>query len=146
MRRVGVVEHGFDTAGKSRDFAERGEDRVLGQLGRDAEPEHEGAPFRAGAARLERLGQASVGKIVADIADMRRLGDQRLRQTAALVAPRRGMVELEGAQAVDRRESIGEGVGAGARPAPCISRGWTAEAQPPMQVATFLGVQTSRPV
>ncbi len=44
---------------------------------------------------------------------MRGFGDARLGEAASLVALGRGMIELEQAQALDRRQSIGKGVQAG---------------------------------
>ncbi|HXZ16847.1 MAG TPA: hypothetical protein VEH77_12885 [Roseiarcus sp.] len=49
-------------------------------------------------------------EIVGHEGDMRRLGDARFGEAGALVALRRGMVELDHAKPVARLEPIGEGV------------------------------------
>ena len=61
VRRIGVVKHDLGSAGKLREFAERGVDRVLGQIGRDSEPRHEGPPgsIEAGRAASRALSSAA---------------------------------------------------------------------------------------
>ena len=106
--RVGVVEHDFRPARPARELAERREHRLLSQIGRDAEPQHEGAPVRVEPGGLERGGHAAAFEIVSDVRDMRRLGDLRLVEPAPLFGLRRRMIELEdravpGSARVDRR-------------------------------------------
>ena len=86
IRRVGVVEHDFRPAGPAREFAERREHRLLSQIGRDAEPQHEGRSVRVEPRGLKRGGHASAFEIVSDIGDMRRFGDLRLGEPASLLA------------------------------------------------------------
>ena len=109
--RVGVVEHDLRAAGKPRELAEGCENRRLRQIGRDAEPQDEGAPGRIKTARLERRRHASVLEVVADEGHMRRLGDAGASEAAALVALGRRMVELEHLEAVIGLELSLEPVG-----------------------------------
>jgi hypothetical protein len=108
--RIGVIEHDFRPARQARDLAERREDRILSQIGRDAEPQHEGPPVRVEACGLEGGGHASALEIVSYICHMRGFGDPRLGEPPPLVVLSRRMIELEDAQILSRLKSIGEGV------------------------------------
>ena len=110
MRRIGVVECDFHAAGQARQFAERCDDRILGQIGRDAEPQHESPFGRAEPAGLKRSGHASVLEIMGDVRDMPRFCDLRFGEAPSLVALGRGMIELEYGEIPGRGKTVGEGV------------------------------------
>ena len=114
-RRIGVVEYDLHAAGQARQFAERRERRLRGQIRRDAEPQHERPLARVEPACFKRRGHASVLEVMGDVGHMRRLGDLSLGEAAALVALGRRMVELEEAQPLGRLKAIGEGVEARAK-------------------------------
>ena len=108
--RVGVVEHDFRPARPAGELTERREHRLLSQVGRDAEPQHEGAPIRVESGGLERGGHPAAFEIVSDVRDVRRLGDLRLGEPAPLLGLRRRMIELEDAHVLGPLKSIGESV------------------------------------
>ena len=108
--RVGVVEHDFRPARPTGELPERREHRLLGQIGRDAEPQHEGAPAQIEPSGLELGGHAAAFEVVSDVGDMGGLGDLRLAQPAPLLGLGRWMIELEDAQVVRPLEPVGEGV------------------------------------
>jgi hypothetical protein len=110
VRRVGVVEHDFGAARPARQLTERREHRLLGQIGRDAEPNDKGPFVRVQPGGLKRLDHAPVFEIVGDIGDIGRFGDLRLYEPASLLGLRRRMIELEDPQIGGALESIGEGV------------------------------------
>jgi hypothetical protein len=110
LRRVGVIENNLRSAGKSGELAERGENRLFGQIGRDAEPQHENAPRPVETARLERRRHAAALEVMRHVDDMRRLGDARHSEPPTLVALRRRMIEFENSEAVRAFEPVGERV------------------------------------
>ena len=59
IRRIRVVEHDFGSTRKARKLTEGCEDRVLGQVGRDAKPEYERA-----ARIIEAIRQKAVAAMV----------------------------------------------------------------------------------
>ena len=97
ITRVGVVEHDFRPAGQAGKLTERREHRLLGQIGRDAEPQHESPLSRIESGGPERGGHAPALEIVSDIGDMPRFGDPRVSEPASLLGLRRRMIELEDA-------------------------------------------------
>ncbi len=108
--RVRIVEHRLDPARPAGKLTERGVNRLLRQIGRHPEPQHEGAPLRIEPCGFERGGHASALEIVGDVSDMSGFGDPRFGEASALVGLRRRMVELEDAEIASRPEPIGESI------------------------------------
>jgi len=113
--RVRIIEHDFRPAAQAGEFTQRREQSPLGQIGRDAEPQHEGPLAGVESGALERPGHAPALEIVGDIGDMPRFGDPRLREPASLLGLRRRVIELEDLQVMGRLEPVGESVEPGAQ-------------------------------
>ena len=108
--RVGVVEHDFRPAGPARELAERREQSLFSQIGRDAEPNHKSPPARVEPGGFKRGGHAPALEVMGDIGDVRRFGDLRLREPASLLGLCRRMIELEDAHVRRRLKSVSERV------------------------------------